>query len=78
MEDSGAESFVDCACLIQEVSEGKNVSKWLRDRFCFILAKNVAVFYLCPETLFEVELKTFGLKVSLGDFKTVFMVSCSY
>lgn len=62
MEDSGAGSYVNYTCLLQEVSEGKNIIKLLRDSFCFILTKSVAVFCPCPETFFEAKLKTFRLK----------------
>jgi hypothetical protein len=45
MEDSGAEGGLNSGGMDQEVSEGKNISMWLRD-YCDILVQNVAVFAL--------------------------------
>ena len=43
MEDSGAESNLNCGVLAQEVAEEKNVSMLHRDHSCVISVKNVAV-----------------------------------
>lgn len=45
-EDSGDESNADYDGLTLEVSEGKNISKWLRDHSCNILAKMWLLFAL--------------------------------
>jgi len=44
--DTGAEGDINCDSLVQEVSEGKNISKWLRDLYYNILAKYETAF--CP------------------------------
>ena len=40
----------------QDVSEAKNISKWLRVLSCDVLAKNVATFCPCPKDLPEVKM----------------------
>lgn len=46
-EDSGDKSNADYDSLTLEVSEGKNISKWLRDHHsCDILAKMWLLFAL--------------------------------
>ena len=61
MQHYNAVGRVDYGGLAQEVSEGKNISKWPRGYFCENHAKNVTVFYPCPKNLPEAKLKTFGL-----------------
>ena len=46
MEDFVAESNLNCADLVQEVSVEKNFSMWHKDYFCGILVGNGAAF--CP------------------------------
>lgn len=49
--NTGPEGGVNCDSLVQEVSEGKTISKWLRDHSYNILAKYVAAFCPCPKNL---------------------------
>ena len=60
VEDSNAESNVDCLGPTQGVSEVKNISNLPRDNSCNILAKEkkITVFYPCPKNLLEAELKS--------------------
>ena len=44
--EDGAEGNLNCGDPAQEVSVGTNISKWLRDHFCDIFAKNVAALSL--------------------------------
>lgn len=54
----------------QEVSEGKNISKWPRDHSCNILSKNMAAFCHCPKNVPEAKLKNFWINgFGRGDFK---------
>lgn len=49
MEDNGAEGYLNCGIIVQEVSEGKNISIWPRKHSCYILVKNVDAFCPCPK-----------------------------
>lgn len=62
MRDS-AESAVNYEGPDQEVSEGKNISKWPRD----ILAKYVATFFFCPKNMPEAKLKSLGMMMALAE-----------
>lgn len=44
MEDSSAESYLNCGSMSQEVSEEKDISKFPRGNFCDILVENVSAF----------------------------------
>jgi hypothetical protein len=71
LEDSNAESNVDCAgCSAQRVSEGNiiNICSWTADHSCNILAKNLAAF-CSSKNLPEAKLKSFELIIA-RDFKT--------
>jgi hypothetical protein len=48
MEDS-VEGYLSCGDLPQKLSERKDISKWTKDHFYVILAKNVAAFCLFPK-----------------------------
>ena len=45
MEDS-VEGYLSCGDLPQKLSERKDISKWTKDHFYVILAKNVAAFWI--------------------------------
>lgn len=51
MEDSCSECDLNCGCMLQGVSEEKNVSMWPRVCSCNTLAKDVAVFCHCPNKI---------------------------
>lgn len=50
LEDNHAENYRDCEGPSPEVSEGNNVSNWVRGH-CDILAKNMVAFCPCPKNL---------------------------
>lgn len=52
----------------QEVSDGKNISKWPRDHSCEI--DNVDTFCPCPKNPPEAKLKSFRLMSLAEGFKT--------
>jgi hypothetical protein len=54
-------SDLNCADLVQEVSEEKNFSMWYKDCFCGILVKNVVTFCPCLKSLPEAKVKRLGL-----------------
>ena len=60
MEEFVAESHLNCADQVQEVSE-KNFSMRLRGCFCGILVKNVAALCPCLKSLPEAKVKRFIL-----------------
>jgi hypothetical protein len=51
------EIHTDCGSPAQVVSERNNLSHWIRDHSCDILAKNEAVFCPCAENFSEAMLK---------------------
>lgn len=56
LEDSGAESNVNCGGPSQEDSEGKNII----DCYCDILARYETAFCPCSKNLPEAKLQGFG------------------
>jgi hypothetical protein len=46
VEDNGAKSNVDYDCLVQEISEEKNIVRWHGEHSCGIWANNVTAFFL--------------------------------
>jgi hypothetical protein len=61
VEDSAAENSLNYDSLAQEVSEGKNISKWPKYHPCDFLAKHSAAFCSDPKNLPEAKLKSFEL-----------------
>lgn len=55
-------SNLNCADMARDVSEEKTISKWPRDCFCDVLAKNIAAFCPCPKHLHEITLKSLQLR----------------
>ena len=60
MEDSGAESGLNCGGLAPALSE-KNINLWPRNCSWDTLVKNVSAFCPCQKSLPEVKVKRFGL-----------------
>jgi hypothetical protein len=58
---------VDSKCCADEVSKGnKDFGNWTRGHLYNILAKNLSIFCLCPETLWEAVFKGDG-KIKLAE-----------
>ena len=65
--ENNAEGNLSCGGPVQEVSEGKNISKWPRDHSCDNCGMNVAAFCPCPKNLSEANLKSFELMTLAGE-----------
>jgi hypothetical protein len=61
-EDSGAEGYLNCVGMAQEVSE-KNFSMWPRVCPCKVLVSNIAAFCPSLNSLPEAKVKSFRLIV---------------
>lgn len=61
MEESVAESKMNCRCLAQGCSWHKNINMWPRDYSYDILAKNVVAFCPSLKSLPETNVKNFEL-----------------
>ena len=61
IEDGGADNNVYYDGQTQEVSEGKNISKWPKGHFFSFLQRRWLLPALCLKNLPEGKLKTFGL-----------------
>ena len=61
MEDSGAQSYLNCWGITQEISEEKNFNILPRDHSSDILVKKVTAFCPCLKSLPEAKEKSFGL-----------------
>ena len=58
IEDRGAEGYLNCGGLAQEISEDKNFYKLPKDHSCYSSVKNVAAFCLCLKSLPEANMKS--------------------
>lgn len=67
---------MDNAGLAQEVSEGKNVSKWSRDHCCGIFSRTMESFCPCPMNLLEAELNSFCLISRTEKISSVYRINC--
>ena len=72
MEEFIAEGDLICGSLALEVSQEKNISMWLRDCSCDILAKNVAAFCPCLKSLPEAKVKRVKLIALTKEFSKQF------
>ena len=66
MKDSNDKSYLNCVVLAQEVSEEKKFSILLTVHSSDILVTNMTAFCLCPKSLPEAMVKSFGL-ISLAE-----------
>ena len=76
MEESVAETDLNCGGLARDTSKEKHLSMHPRDPSCDIFVKNVAVFCLCLNILPEVKLQIFGLTAFAGEISKQPSVDC--
>lgn len=68
--ENNTENCLNCRCLVQEISEERNISEWPRDDECDILVKNVNDFSSSLKNLPEAKLKSLGLMALAQEIST--------
>lgn len=76
MEDS-IKGDLNCGSPAQEVSEGRDISKWPKGCSGDILVKNVPAFCLSPKNLPEAKLKSCGLMALAEEISSQPSIDCA-